>query len=329
MYVVRTYKHCAFCWPVVLADGIITFDMTITELTPICIFDMDEIAVYTLELQPPLLVRAMGGKGIQCRLTPLGCPIPLMEHHLSSGFKNLSECRLRKLINELGLKESDSEGKGDPVTELRLLLLLSREKEMTEDEALLRILPPSELEEDCGDVGILEVEDELVKDAVDQKDMDKFNAERESAKERKAQQHDSGVGTPDRRAKRICDSYKKVKPIVDPGWARIKKKGPKKPAAAALVKAKARVYEAVEKDADKALKAYKPLRGTIWTDNKNCRWRITYKGTASQRSVSWSDIGSKVGCGVALDQLWQWALEHEAIKCATRPSRQRARDSSW
>ena len=109
-------------------------------------------------------------------------------------------------------------------------------------------------------------------------------------------------------------AFKVLKPSIDPDWHAPKPFKDKKPIKAAIIKAKKRVYDLADKDADKALKENLPAQALAWCDSRNGRWRITYKGSVThQRSISWTELGMQVAYGVALDQAWQWAFETDAI----------------
>ena len=75
-----------------------------------------------------------------------------------------------------------------------------------------------------------------------------------------------------------------------------------------------RIYDAVVIDADAELKRLAPPQGVVWTDPKNGRWRVRYEGkAAARRSISWTLATSPKACAVALQQLWDWAMEFDGM----------------
>ncbi|CAE7373278.1 unnamed protein product [Symbiodinium sp. CCMP2592] len=70
-----------------------------------------------------------------------------------------------------------------------------------------------------------------------------------------------------------------------------------------------RVYDDVNVDVDRVLKAAVPPGVRVYTDDRNGRWSLTYS-TAwafATRSISWTQVGSKPAGRAAVEQSWDWA----------------------
>ena len=314
-YVVRTYRHCCFGWPLVLLNGSLHFDQNIRCYTQIFIFDLGEVTVLPVELCSPIKCRAQGDKRGICQYKQQGIALSLLDYHVAHGYRNLSEPLLKQLIDDIGLVPPNiAEGEGiRPKDEYRMLLMIALDPKITEADAAARMLVDDELDGLEGCTELMDIDQELVKDAVDPKDMDKFTDEQGKLEKTgsRASRRDGGTL---KLSTKLKSAFKVLKPSIDPDWHAPKPFKDKKPIKAAIIKAKKRVYDLADKDADKALKENLPAQALAWCDSRNGRWRITYKGSVThQRSISWTELGMQVAYGVALDQAWQWAFETDAI----------------
>ena len=310
-YVVRTYQHCAFGWPLIRTGDELAFDMGIRKYTSIVIFELDEVVVIPFAIKSPILLRAEGYGGNKCAFAVVGKEQTLLEHHTANGFRNIREPLLRQLLDDLGIVmpgEVDEDSK--PKDDYRMMLLLSLDKSISQEDALARLVPEGDVDYDDMCADLLEIDEDLVKDGVDPKDLDKFQEEQAKLKDAKEGKKTKREGICER-TRRITTQYAKIKLRVDPDWK--PKKKPRAVGPAALTKKKTRIYKRLENDEDECLRELAPPNAGILYDPKNGRWRISYVGTTFNRSISWSCIGSRVAFGVALDQLWAWALEAEGL----------------
>ena len=311
-YNVRSYKNCAFGWPVSRNGDAIELDMTIRTYTTIVIFSLDEVQILPFALQSPIMLYALGSHGSRCKFMASGALESVLEHHIINGFRNLGEAILKRMFDdmELVMPAGVEKEEQNPKDDYRMMMMLTLDPSLTEEQALDRLLAENDLDEDCADDGLLDIDRDLVVDGIEPKDLVKF--EDEQAKQMAQEDNKSKRDGVSKRVKKLKQSYAKIKPCIDPDWVKAKKH--KAPTAKALAKKKARIYEGLDKSKDKALRDHMPPKSAVFTDEKNGRWRIAYQGTTHSRSVSWTVVGQQVAFGVALDQLWSWAFEASALE---------------
>lgn len=118
------------------------------------------------------------------------------------------------------------------------------------------------------------------------------------------------------KASRLAERKDKFRAAARASFASVRSLVGHKSSATAAQKAKsapdanrkaARIYAALDKDADRTLKTEAPADSIIWSDDKNGRWKLGYRGLATaRRSVSWTNVGQAAASVVALRQLWDW-----------------------
>jgi hypothetical protein len=62
------------------------------------------------------------------------------------------------------------------------------------------------------------------------------------------------------------------------------------------------------------IKEWLPPRGSVFQDDPNGRWRITYPG-GKIRSISWTKVGMEAASITLLKQMWKWHTDRTGEAC--------------
>ncbi|CAE7254869.1 Camkk2 [Symbiodinium sp. CCMP2592] len=310
-FVVRTYKRAALVWPATLDKGPsgverLVLDTTAASLCWVHVFD-ENVEVLDLVATSPQRVLAALNSGISCsgrglrslgETRPLGVAFrvqarqSLLRHHELHGFAGVPEWSLRKLAQAKKWPVSVQEAGHDEDDRLAIVCLLSLDPSLVKEEVVGRLLSRQEAAPWSIDTGI-DLE-ELVRDTM-------LAADQEQALKHLANRKAGQASAKDVR-KRASHTYEHVaktfacRPEYKKFQAQRKEKEKKavqeQKARAAEAK---RVYDDVNVDVDRVLKAAVPPGVRVYTDDRNGRWSLTYS-TAwafATRSISWTQVGSK------------------------------------
>ncbi|CAE7593480.1 cdk-12 [Symbiodinium sp. CCMP2592] len=230
----------------------------------------------------------------------------LLRHHELHGFAGVPEWSLRKLAQAKKWPVSVQEAGHEEDDRLAIVCLLSLDPSLVKEEVVGRLLSRQEAAPWSFDTGI-DLE-ELVRDTM-------LAADQEQALKHLANKKAGQASAKDVR-KRASHTYEHVaktfagRPEYKKFQAQRKEKEKKavqeQKARAAEAK---RVYDDVNVDVDRVLKAAVPPGVRVYTDDRNGRWSLTYS-TAwafATRSISWTQVGSKPAGRAAVEQSWDWA----------------------
>lgn len=237
-----------------------------------------------------------------------GKPIDLLEYQALNGFSDVPESAMLKLFKtkdwEVPLPEDDQDIDYDSLLAYDLVqrlhpdldadglleVMSKRLKAATPacDGSLDTIMEDDMLEEVCG-LG------------------DKKVIKSHLASKRKDQAIRETV-TPKFRAhvEKYCGKYKKGKFTM--------------PLADKVKKYKLKTIDGIERwwhtilGDSKFIDEHRPSKGSVWQDDRNGRWRISYP-VGHVRSVSWTTLGMETASVVVLKQLWAWHTAATGQQC--------------
>lgn len=233
----------------------------------------------------------------------------LIEFQAGRGFAGLSEATMRKVCQELKWNISPSPTGVDECHHLAVVGLLNHDPRLTEEEVVQKICFRSQVEKNTPDIDDPELE-QVVRDTLLVGEQDQ--ALRELTRRR-------GNLTAKTLRPKVRQMYqvaaKGVKAWSDKANVEARKAKEKKEVADGLTFQKniERVYAKLKVPVDVQMKALLPAAVRAWSDQKNGRWKLTYKGLHVQfgRSISWTSIGHGRAAAECVRQGWQWLEVHE------------------
>ena len=231
----------------------------------------------------------------------------LLSHHEVHGFAGVPEWSLRRLAETKKWPVAAQEPGHDEDDRLTIVCLLSLDPSLVKEDIVGRLLNRQEAAPWTFEDGGIDLES-LVRDTM-------LATEQEQALKQLAKRQGGQRSAKEVRTK-VSQTYEHVaktfagRPDYKKAQARRKEKEKQaekeQRARAAAVK---RIYDDVDNNVDRALKAATPHGVRITTDEGNGRWKLAYS-TAwafATRSISWTAVGSKPAGAAALEQCWEWA----------------------
>ncbi|OLP87706.1 hypothetical protein AK812_SmicGene31050 [Symbiodinium microadriaticum] len=325
-FVVRTYRRAALVWPATLEKGssgveTLVLDPKASSLCWVHLFNED-VEVLELVATSPQRVLAVPSKagfwgsfstGYFKISQPLGVALrvqarrSLLSHHEVHGFAGVPEWSLRRLAETKKWPVAAQEPGHDEDDRLTIVCLLSLDPSLVKEDIVGRLLNRQEAAPWTFEDGGIDLES-LVRDTM-------LATEQEQALKQLAKRQGGQRSAKEVRTK-VSQTYEHVaktfagRPDYKKAQARRKEKEKQaekeQRARAAAVK---RIYDDVDNNVDRALKAATPHGVRITTDEGNGRWKLAYS-TAwafATRSISWTAVGSKPAGAAALEQCWEWA----------------------
>ena len=303
--VVKVFEHAALVWPMVSMHGKWwSLDCSITRLEWVVILSLDGLQVQRCEVFSPLALLRKGhcdtGGGFV--FWPTTDAVPLLNFQAANGFAGVPEVTLKHVCDLLGLPSTTTGALTDNPLHMQLAIRLMLHVNPSWQEADLRaalLKKPLTAGKDHDDF-LDDVDDDMLRDVVlaaDQKVSSEFLKQRKIAK--------------DQRQKQVAN----VKHCVSKIFAE-SSEVPKVKASKAKSKAKSkpvgpmqRTYAGLDGEAKNFLLANKPADATVFVDEPNGRYRISYP-TFNAKSYSWTERGQWEAAKQCLITLWGW---HEAI----------------
>lgn len=233
----------------------------------------------------------------------------LLEFQALQGFARLSEATIRKVCEEMKWTISASPTGADEDHHLAVVGMLNLDTSLTEEEVVQRILHRQESDKLTPEADDQELE-MIVRDTL-------LSGEQDQALKELTRRRTT-VTAKSLRPK-VQKMYQRAAMDVK-GWldkkaveARKLKEKSVTGDARAFDKNIERVYAQLNASVDEKMKALLPLNVRAWSDEKNGRWKLTYKGKYAQygRSISWTSIGHSLAAAECVRQGWDWLDLHE------------------
>lgn len=311
-FVLKQYSRGLVVWPVVINDDcIMELDLKVEELKIIHIFDLETWAVMVPKPASPMRLRSEGAQasaGFVLRVSPK--PLTIQQHLMQTGFANISEDAMKKLYVEWDIDEPTmtEAAKEDVSLALSMGMLCNLDKKISEDEAVKRVLKYRFDDENWSTCPKVDLE--FMRDTILEGDREKISKvlEKDEVKITKRQAARQKFATAARTL------YNERRTTSTSGTAKASattRKPTEKQVQAATAKIKAqgvRVYAALSSDSDATLKKELPPGVSVWTDEKNGRWKVRYADLPDcRRSISWTHVGGELAGLICLKQAWDWA----------------------
>ena len=235
----------------------------------------------------------------------------LLEFQALQGFAGLSETTIRKVCEEMKWTISASPTGTDEDHHLAVVGMLNLDTSLTEEEVVQRVLHRQETEKLTPEADDHELE-MIVRDTL------LYGEQDQALKELTNRRTTVTARTLRPKVQQMYQrAAKDVKGWLDKKAVEARKSKDKSETGntKAFDKNIERVYAQLDASVDEKMKALLPINVRAWSDEKNGRWKLTYKGKYAQygRSISWTSIGHSRAAVECVRQGWDWLDLHEGL----------------
>ena len=302
-FCVRKYARAALVWPAKRVHGcLVELDMSVSKLQFLVVYCLTDLLIYKSRVLSPgeLFLQEKSVPGLGVELLQPG--LTAEQFHTDNCWAGLSGATLRCVFQEYDLAEPlapESETGDDVELALAVDLSCKFNPEVAEGAVVAKLMAQRYSPGDLSDLPELDLQwledSSLDKDA---KTIAEWYKEHEQKKVK-------AKGSLEQLVACVKECWSKSKGYTGP------KPKTKAASAAKVAAASGRLYARLTDSADAFLRAVMPNEAALFSDPANGRWRLTFRPTHAQRSISWTRAGSQAAACLALRWAWEQKFAHD------------------